>query len=296
VTFILRRDSLRRDWIARATNDGPVLREAWFATHASRVLPPEVRVPYVAVGRDGDDFGLLMRDLSGVLFDWSTPIDVRQLDVALAALRALHATQIPNELTETGPWTPVRERLLLISRPSIERPGPQHDAVADRLLPGWDAFDRLAPKPARDLIDSLSHDPAPLVRALAARPNSLLHGDLKLANAGIASDGGVEMVDWQMVMHAAIDIELGWFLAANVATLPLPADQVLARYGAGVDLELAWIVGLLLRGWRKGYDAEAGVTHPSGMTARDDLALWSERAVAAARQLNWERRDPVAER
>jgi hypothetical protein len=80
-------------------------------------------------------------------------------------------------------------------------------------------------------------------------------------------------------------VELGWFLASNVATLPLPADETLARYDTAADLGLAWIVGLLLRGWRKGYDAEAGLVHPSGMSAADDLALWSRRAVAAARAL-----------
>jgi hypothetical protein len=293
-TFILRRDSVAGDWIARATNDGPILREAWFATHGAYLLPSQVRVPYIGVGRDGDEFGLLMRDLSGVLFDWSQPIELTQLDAVLAALRALHRQQIPDELTQTGPWTPLRERILLISRPSLEREGPQRDAVAERLLPGWDAFDRVAPAPARELVIELSRNPEPLLDALGARPHALLHGDLKLANAGIAPDGAVEMVDWQMLMHAPVDIELGWFLAANVATLPLPAHAVLARYGA--DAELAWIVGLLLRGWRKGYDAEAEVTHPSGMSAREDLELWSERALAAANRLSWERRDRVAER
>jgi hypothetical protein len=283
-TFILRRDSLARDWIARATNDGPILREAWFAMHTDRLLPKHVRAPYVGVGRDGDEFGLLMRDLSGVLFDWAQPADVATLDVVLEALRTLHRQAVPNDLAHDGPWTPLRERLLLIARPSLERPGPQRDAVAERLLPGWDAFDRLAPRNALELVRSLSRDPTPLLRALEVRPKSLLHGDLKLANVGIAPDGVVEMVDWQMVMHAPVDIEIGWFLAANVATLPLPADQVMRRYDDD-DLELAWIVGLLLRGWRKGYDAEAELTHPSGMTARDDLALWSERAVAAARKL-----------
>jgi aminoglycoside phosphotransferase (APT) family kinase protein len=144
-------------------------------------------------------------------------------------------------------------------------------------------------------VQSLSDDPAPLLRALEVGPKRLLHGDLKLANVGIAADGVVETVDWQMVMHAPVDIELGWFLVANVATLPFSADEVLRRYGVE-DLELAWIIGLLLRGWRKGYDAEAELTHPSGMTARDDLALWSERAVVAARQLNWGPRDRDAER
>ena len=46
--------------------------------------------------------------------------------------------------------------------------------------------------------------------------------------------------------------------------------------------DLTWIVGLVLRGWRKGLDAEAGVALPSGMTAAEDLAWWCERAVAAA--------------
>ena len=46
--------------------------------------------------------------------------------------------------------------------------------------------------------------------------------------------------------------------------------------------DLTWIVGLLLRGWRKGLDAEAGVVLGSGVRAADDLAWWSARAVEAA--------------
>jgi len=38
----------------------------------------------------------------------------------------------------------------------------------------------------------------------------------------------------------------------------------------------------LLRGWRKGLDAEAGLTLASGMSAAEDLAWWSARAVEAA--------------
>ena len=282
--FVLKRDSLAADWIARATGDGPILREAWVAA-AYPELPAPARAPYLGVGRDGDEFGLLMADLSGVLFDWSRPIGVAQLDAVFEALHAIHDARVPPRLVDGAPWCPLRERVLLISRPALERPGPAQDAVGERILPGWDAFDRVAPDDARRLVASLSAEPEPLLRALRRRPQRFLHGDLKLANAGIAADGRVELVDWQMVMLGPIEVELGWFLAANVATLPLPADEVLARYDASGDLELAWIVGLLLRGWRKGYDAEAGLVHPSGMTAADDLALWSRRAVAAGRGL-----------
>ena len=55
---------------------------------------------------------------------------------------------------------------------------------------------------------------------------------------------------------------------------------MLGDWAAQVDL--TWIVGLLLRGWRKGIDAEAGAVLASGVTAADDLAWWCDRAVEAA--------------
>jgi hypothetical protein len=46
--------------------------------------------------------------------------------------------------------------------------------------------------------------------------------------------------------------------------------------------DLTWIVGLVLLGWRKGLDAEAGAVLASGVSAADDLAWWCEQAVEAA--------------
>jgi hypothetical protein len=291
--FILKRDSLERDWIARATADRPVLREAWFAGHGPR-LPWPARAPYLGAGR-GDaaaEVGILMPDLSEVLFDWNATLSIDQLERVLEALAVLHGHDWADTLDAGQPaWTPWLERLTLICRSSLEQPGPARDAVADRLLPGWDAWDRLAPPEARSVIGALAADPGPLLDALGLQPSTLIHGDLKLANAGIAADGTVELVDWQMVMVAPVAIELGWFLVANVNALPLPPAAVLERYWSrrGPDAteqaredDLAMLVGLLLRGWRKGMDAEAGITLASGVSAADDLAWWSERAVEAA--------------
>ena len=293
--FVLKRDALARDWIARATDDGPVLREAWFAAHGPS-LPSPLRAPYLGVGVDGDEVGLLMPDLTGVLFDWDAPISTDALDRVLGGLATLHANAWPAGLRAgDGQWCPLAERVTLICRASLERPGPARDAVGDRILPGWDAFDRRAPAAARDVINSLAADPGPLLTALAALPSTLLHGDLKLANVGIEPDGTIDLVDWQMVTVAPVAIELGWFLVSNVASLPLPPDAVLARYRAAVanheptvigdweaQVDAAMLVGLLLRGWRKGADAEAGRTLASGISAADDLAWWCDRVVAAA--------------
>ncbi len=319
--FVLKRDSLAADWIARATADGPTLREAWFASRTPDLeqffLGP-MRPSYLGVGRDGDGFGILMPDLTGVLFDWATPISVEQLDRVLAGLAALHGYPWDDgdgglgsnlgdpDWTRGGPWCPIRERITLICRSSLERSGPQREAVASRLLPGWHSFDRLATPAARDLIAMLDDDPRPLVDALEGQPKTLIHGDLKLANVGIGADGVVETVDWQMVSIAPIAIELGWFLVANVASLPLEPEEVLRTYAGHLDasspdpgdgrvrgrlefdrpaFDAAVLVGLLLRGWRKGADTEAGITHGSGVSAADDLAWWCERAVAAANRI-----------
>jgi hypothetical protein len=51
------------------------------------------------------------------------------------------------------------------------------------------------------------------------------------------------------------------------------------------QLDCAVLVGLLLRGWRKGADAEAGVVLASGVSAADDLAWWCDRAVEAGGRL-----------
>lgn len=300
VRFVLKRDSPARDWIAAATSDGPLLREAWFA--ARRLdLPEPIRAPYLGVAADpaGDTGGvaMLMPDLSGVLFDWDAPISTEQLDRVLEGLARLHAGPWDHAVEPAGgPWCPVRERVTLICRPALERPGPARDAVGERILPGWDAFDRLAPAGARDLVASLGADPDPLLRALDRLPRTLLHGDLKLANVGLSPDGAIDLVDWQMVTVAPVAVELGWFLVSNVAALPLHPDDVVARYYAkaaahGADgplgdwpaqVDAAILVGLLLRGWRKGLDAQAKVTLPTGRSAVEDLAWWSRRAVEAA--------------
>jgi len=303
--FVLKRDSLAADWIARATADGPLLREAWFAARGP-ALPTGVRGAYLGAGVDADgSVGMLMPDLTGILFDWDAPIGLEELDAVIRGIAELHSFpwQLIPEIADR-PWCPLPERLTLICRASLERAGPARDAVGDRILPGWDAFDRLATADARELVNGLGAEPSPLVRALSARSSTLLHGDLKLANVGIASDGVIELVDWQMVMLAPVAVELGWFLVSNVASLPLAPDAVIRRYrecleraaadadadgrwvGGPVlhdeDVDLAILVGLLLRGWRKGYDAEAGVTLASGVSAADDLAWWCERAIAAS--------------
>jgi phosphotransferase family enzyme len=293
--FVLKRDSPARDWIARATADGPVMREAWFAA-SGLPLPGPISAPYLGAGRDDDGVLIVMPDLTGTLIDWEAPITIGTLDRVIDAMARLHANPWPADVLDPGfgPWCPLPERLLLLARPMAERYlgwGGRAAVAGERFVAGWDAFDRLAPPVARELIGSLAADVSPLVTALRKEDVTLLHGDLKLANIGIAADGSMPAIDWQMVMVGPVAVELGWFLVSNSACLPLDPSAVLALYAArnpalGDDgAALAWIVGLLLRGWRKGLDADAGATLASGVSGRDDLAEWCARSVEAARRI-----------
>lgn len=293
--FVLKRDSLALDWIARVTDDEPVLREAQLAI-ATPALPPPVRLPHLGVARDGDAVALLMPDLTGTLLRWEHPVDIATTDRVLAALAALHGVPWYAQLPAAFPWTDLRRRVLLLTRRSAAAYEAAGLPMGERFRLGWDAFDRQVRPPVKDLIDRLTADPEPLFAALARLPVAGLHGDLKLGNAGPAPDGTVWMIDWQMTLVAPIAVELGWFLVCNVASLALTPEDVLERYRAAAGLpddeawqaqwDLAILVGLLLRGWRKGFDTEAGVVYPNGKAAAWDLAWWGSQAIgAAARRL-----------
>lgn len=301
--FVIKRDCPAWDWIARATADAPILREAWFAAHGP-ALPAPLWAPYFGAGLDGttgpDVVALLMPDLTGVLLPWEHPADLPTVESAIGAMATLHTHPWTTAAPAVGPWCPLRERLLLLSRPAAERYRAEGNPVGERFLTGWDAFDEAAPPAARRLVADLSNDVAPLLAALDRQPATLIHGDLKLANVGFAADGRIALIDWQMVTVAPVAVELGWFLVSNAPSLPIGPEAVLERYWMALDAaggasvagdratqtDLAVLVGLLLRGWRKGLDAGAQARYPSGERATDDLAWWSDQAVeAAARRL-----------
>jgi hypothetical protein len=320
--FVLKRTSLAKDWIARATKDNE-LREGWLASMPTPALLawiPRAVIPYLGAAADGDGVAILAPDLSTELIAWERPghdpaIDTDTMARVIQAIARLHSlpwsqsleAMLERDGDPPPPWCPLAERLTLLTPASAARYAAEGNPVGDRFLTGWGAFDRLAPVAARELVEKLNADVTPLVDALAGLPVLGLHGDLKLANVALLPDERVGLIDWQMTLRAPLAVEMGWFLVSNSGSLPVEPDEVMAGYRqalewdsgrwsfgnaphdfaglAGdwdVQLDLTWIVGLLLRGWRKGIDAETGAMLPSRVTAADDLAWWAGRAVAAA--------------
>jgi hypothetical protein len=341
--FVLKRTSWATDWIVRSTKDH-ALREGFIAS-MPLPLPEPLTAPYFGAGADGTSIGILMPDLSDQLLPWEgeagePPLDIHSLDRILDGLARLHAMPWPianaPDATTVWPSAPLRERLLLLSPRSGAALAAEGVGAGERFTAGWAAFDRRATPGARELVERLDRDPAALLAGLAALPRTGLHGDLKLANVAFLEGRRVALIDWQMTALAPVAVELGWMIVTNSASLPVPAETVLAQYKAALaavartkivlagpfdprlldyppsalratlgddpapryrfvdevvgnwdaQLDLIWIIGLLLRGWRKGTDAEAGAILGSGVSAADDLAWWCEQATeAAARRL-----------
>jgi phosphotransferase family enzyme len=319
--FVLKRTSLAKDWIARATRDEG-LREAWLASLPPAALSwiPQATIPYLGAAADGDGVAILAPDLSTELISWERPghdpaISPDTFTRVIQSIARLHSLPWSRMLESTAeregdpapPWCPLPERLMLLTPVSAEGYAADGNPVGDRFLAGWSAFHRLAPQAARDLVDRLSADVSPLVAALGRLPTLGLHGDLKLANVALLPDERVGLIDWQMTLRAPLAVDMGWFLVSNSGSLPVEPDEAMTAYRDALDwdsgrwgfgdephdfaglagdwelqLDLTWIVGLLLRGWRKGVDADAGAMLPSRLSAADDLAWWSQRATDAA--------------
>ncbi|MEO6207691.1 MAG: aminoglycoside phosphotransferase family protein [Candidatus Limnocylindrales bacterium] len=296
--FILKRTSWAQDWIARATRDH-ALREGFVAT-GQLSLPASVVAPYLGAAADGTAVAMLMPDLSDDLLTWergdgAPTMSATMLDRVLAAIADLHSTPVhstPISGDDDWPWCPLRERLLLLSPSSAMQLTEDGVAAGARFMDGWAAFDQLTTPDARELVARLDADPDPLLAALATQPGGLLHGDLKVANIAPLADGRTAFIDWQMVMIAPVAVDLGWFVVSNSSALSVGPLHVLERYRSvarvvsdgdwATTRDLAMILGLLLRGWRKGLDAQAGDRLASGIDAAEDLRWWCDAAVDAA--------------
>ncbi|HEX2805323.1 MAG TPA: phosphotransferase [Kineosporiaceae bacterium] len=283
-----------RDWTMRAAGvQGGVPLELWKRGLLHR-LPGCLEQPIVAVAtgrRAGDDTevtALLMRDVGA----WLLPVTDEPVPLAdhlriVEHMAALHARfwQAGAEIDIVSPLT----RYLELS-PRTARVEAQlgSDHLVPRLIgQGWPLLEQVAPVAAA-IVGPLSLDPGPLVEALAATPQTLVHGNFKLDNLGVTPDARTVILDWETSGRGAATGDLAWYLAINCRRLPQSKEDSMTAYRAalerhGIDTEPWWdrqlalslLGGLVQFGWEKAF---------GGLD--DELAWWQQRAVAGARLLS----------
>jgi hypothetical protein len=151
-------------------------------------------------------------------------------------------------------------------------------------LEGWNRFHDIVPDDVVSVVDAIHSRPAVLADALSLRESTLVHGDPKMANLGVAADGRLVLIDWgTLTAYGPPAIDFAWYLAINQAAIGFDHERLLADVRislAPVDedaLKFALLGALVQLGWEKALRA----TDNDAATRRcesEGLAWWIARA------------------
>lgn len=288
VPYVLKHLDLEESWLMRSTGDLGRRQVLLFGSGLLDALPGCIDHAVVAVaavpatgGRQGS--ALLMRDVGDHLVpEGSAPLTTEQEHRFIDAMAALHAAYWGFGGDDVLMSLAMHYTFLSEATTVVEAERGGRDAVPPLIQAGWSRLGTMSPGVSR-MLRGLLDDLSPLVLALEATPQTLVHGDWKLGNMGGGPDGRTILLDWDRVSRGPGTLDLAWYLAINCDRLARPKEAVIDLYrerleAHGVDtagwfetqVELALIGAFVQLGWEKllgGNPAE--------------LAWWDARLAAA---------------
>ena len=224
--LVLKRVSPDWDWLSRATNDDGRIATMWERGLFDR-MPASIDHATVAVERDGSGWNVFMRDVSHTLLSEEVRYDrqsVRRLFKAVADLHvAFWDQELPNLCS-------IEDRYGMLSPQTGHRETALNNPAGSLILRAWDAFYEHAPREISDVISVLVEDPTPIADELRTCTQTLIHGDLRLGNAGFDGDRLV-LIDWgDRTGIAPPAVELAWFIGFDAQRLEISPDDVVADF------------------------------------------------------------------
>ena len=237
--FVLKLCDPAREWTAVRTGDRVGREWQLLAERTLDGVWDAFVSPFVAYAVEGGRSGLLMDDLGEhVLPDVREPIALAHEEALLAAIARLHARFWRSPALSIA-WL---GRASTTSELVVQSVLDDHVATAlmspplrERLRVGWSAA-----------VSELSSHAAELLRrpagffadAWADLPQTLVHGDVKVANFAPLPAGGVAAFDWALVGTGPATTDLGWYIGVNASRLARTKEAVIARYRALLEREL----------------------------------------------------------
>jgi hypothetical protein len=305
--FVVKLSSPACDWIVRGTADCHGREVLVWTTGLLDQLPPEITHPVIACARDEEGWAILMHDVSDQLIPdplGASPINVADHRRYLDALAALHADFwgrseiVDPALGYCSPW----HRYMVFSPATGEREAAHPNEDICLIREGWPLFLALTAPDVAALLRKLLADPTPLCTAMARYPQTVLHGDPRCANIGIAPSPRprVVLLDWHFVGPGVPAVDLAWYLASLRSRAPVPNESIISWYRERLaqrlgsrfeeqwwlpQLELSLLGEVVRRGWVLGWLA---AHHPNASLrewARQSVGWWSERAREGAQWL-----------
>ncbi len=240
-------------------------------------LPPEVEHAVVDGWVESDATVVVMRDLGDTVLTWDDRLSRERCRWVLTRVAAMHQAFLgaaPEGLT------PLADLLGLFAPQRMGPHAADDNPLARIALRGWEIFAETVDPVIADPVLALLDDVTPLVDALAARPVTLVHGDLATVNMAIDGDR-FTLLDWSMPAAAPGAVDLCRFIAGCASVVDATREEMIADYrgaaGPAYDetaLRLGLLSALVWLGWNKALDA---AEHPDpGVRAREqqDLAWW----------------------
>jgi hypothetical protein len=285
--LVLKLTSATSDWVhrmsdARRCREADLLRTAELAGIWSVFA-----CPYIAFAEQGPETGLLMHDLGAHLLpEGRDPIGQEEEDLLLRSLARMHALFWARTLPSVA-WMAKLETFHTLIGPNLV--GHSFETLLPEglrapVITGW--REALARAPTR--VAALLRTPtAERLQVWRQLPNTVVHGDARLANFAVLPGQRVSAFDWALIGWAPASVDLGWYIAVNASRLARPREQVIAAYRAALEMQLglpfspvewkafedsAIEVGARMRLWARANGLVAGLPG-----ARPEWEWWIER-------------------
>jgi hypothetical protein len=243
-------------------------------------LPADVG--HAAIGGWFGDDGLgvlVMRDLGDAVYGWQTRVTPDRCRTMLRSVTSLHRSFLEQPPDDLAPL----DAVVGLFEPDRIRPYGDEELIGYALR-GWEIWADLVTDDVGERVLALALDTAPLTRALAQCPMTMIHSDLATVNMAL-DDDRLTLIDWGLATVAPGALDIGRFLAGCAHVLDIDNDAFLALYreeaGDAHDetaTSLGMLAGLVWLGWNKALDI---VDHPrEDVREREKAALpwWLERA------------------
>ncbi|HNB50961.1 MAG TPA: phosphotransferase [Anaerolineales bacterium] len=228
--LVLKRMSLASDWIMFASQDYRC-RSIPLWQYVLDQLLPYLEHKIITCARDGENWAILMADLTGRVFSWNNPMSPELALIFLDALAKLHATfwNDPRLMeAELALCTPAQ----LLDQTSLPM-AQKYKHLSLGVIPewvrgGWELMDTLLEADVYTFLRELTENPQPLLVALKRYPFTLLHGDYRFEN--LAYLNGPIALDWQEATCSLMTIDVAWFVKNGAVRETLGQAQAVQAY------------------------------------------------------------------
>ena len=230
--LVLKRMSIETDWIMFASDDHQCRSVTLWQYGILDKLLPHAEHKIITCARDGKGWAILMHDLTGSTFSWSTPLNHEIVATFLDRLARLHATFWENsDIADPrlGICTP--KQLLEQTALPVARNYPNYPTspIPGWVCAGWATLPELLEPDVLATLHNLIEDPQPLYDTLNRYPSTLLHGDYRLDNLAY-HDGCPVLLDWQESTYSIMTADLAWLVKQEYVHKAMSREQATSFY------------------------------------------------------------------